>query len=152
MKNTLHSLAALLFVATVALAPAATTAHAAPPADQTELGARMEKLNAPWRKLRRQVADPAQNAASLDLLAKIREAAKGAEQLTPAKAADLPADQRAKFQADYAAGMKKFSRQLDELEAALKAGDNAAAAKVVAAIATAQREAHKEFRKEEDKK
>jgi soluble cytochrome b562 len=150
MKNTLHSLAALLFLATVALAPAASS-HAASPDDQTELGARMEKLNAPWRKLRRQVADPAKNTASLELLAKIREAAKGAEQLTPAMAADLPADRRAKFQADYAAGMKKFADYLDALEAALKAGDNAAAAKVVAAIASHQREAHKAFRKEEDK-
>ena len=77
MKNLLHSLAAVLFVATVALAPAASS-HAASPDDQTELGARMEKLNAPWRKLRRQVADPAKNAGSLELLAKIREAAKGA--------------------------------------------------------------------------
>lgn len=146
MKKILQLFVSLVFITAGALAQPASDA------DQTELGARMEKLNAPWRKLRRQVADPAQNATSLELLAKIREAAKGTEQLTPAKAADLPESQRAKFQASYAEGMRKFFGQLDALEAALKAGDNARAGTLVAAIADNQRESHKKFRKDTDKK
>lgn len=118
----------------------------------TELGRRMEDINASWRRLRRQVNEPAQNAASLELIARIREASKDTEKMTPAMAADLPEAKRAKFQADYAAGMKKFFGQIDAIEAALKAGDNATAAKVVAAAADHQKEAHKEFRKESPKK
>lgn len=113
----------------------------------TELEDRMEKINAAWRKLRRQVEDPAQNEATLALLADIRAASAGAEKLTPAKASDLPEADRAKFQADYAAGMKKLAGMLDQLEAALKAGQNADAAKLVTNIGNFQRESHKAFRR-----
>jgi soluble cytochrome b562 len=142
----------LLLTAACACAPDASAQNKSSAAEQTELGLRMEDINASWRRLRRQVSDPTQNAASLALIAKIREAAKGTEQMAPAKTVDIPEAKRAKFQADYAAGMEKFFGQIDALEAALKGSDNAAAAKVVAAVNDYQKEAHKEFRKETDKK
>lgn len=119
------------------------------PADKksTELESKMEKMNGAWRKLRRQIADPAMNASSLELLAKVRAAAAGAEKLTPIKAADVPEADRAKFQADYAAGMKKLDGLFGELEAALKAGNNEEANKLFNNINDFQRESHKAFRR-----
>lgn len=148
MKFLRHALAVSLLA--LLIVPAATAQEkpaAKPEKKQTELESKMEKLNAAWRKLRRQIEDPAQNAASLELLAEIRAASVGADQLTPAKAADLPEADRAKFQADYVAGMKKLSGMLDQLEAALKDNKNADAAKVVTDINNLQRESHKSFRR-----
>lgn len=135
----------------LALAPAPLAFAQEPPAaakkEHTELEDRMEKMNSAWRRLRRQVADPAQNASSLELVAIIREASKGTEKMTPTKAADIPEADRAKFLADYAAGMKKFFTQLDTLEAALKAGKTEEAQKALTDIADYQKQSHKAFKK-----
>lgn len=148
MKILRHALAVSLLCLLAAPATHAQDKPAEKAAKKhTELEDRMEKINAAWRKLRRQVEDPAQNAATLALLADIRAASAGAEKLTPAKASDLPEADRAKFQADYAAAMKKLAGMLDQLEAALKAGQNADAAKLVTDINNLQRESHKAFRR-----
>ena len=121
--------------------------HGKPEEKHTELGDKMEKANSSWRKLRKQVTDAAQNASSLELVAAFRAAIKGADQLTPEKAADLPQADRAKFQADFAEGLKKLSAGLDRLETALKAGNNEEAAKVLKELGDLQRESHKAFRR-----
>ena len=69
-------------------------------------------------KLRKQVADPAQNASSLQLLSTMEDAFKEAIDLTPEKAEDVPADQRAKFIDDYKAGIKGMQDELAKLGAA----------------------------------
>ena len=48
--------------------------------------------------------------------------------------------------------MKEFIAKIDDLSAALKAGKNDVAAKLVAELAQAQKEGHKEFKKPEKKK
>jgi len=120
--------------------------------DHTALEDRMDEINASWRRLRRQVADPAQNAASLELVAAIRKAAHGTENMKPAKLAEIPAAEQAKFLADYRAGMKKFMDLIDGLEAALKAGNNADASQAVSDLANLQKESHKAFKKADPEK
>lgn len=142
----------LLTALLLALSPAPfVLAQEAPPAaakkEHTELEDRMEKINSAWRRLRRQAPEAAQNASSLELIASIREAAKGTEKMTPAKIEEIPEADRAKFLADYQAGMKKFMEQLDALEAALKANNNEEADKVARAIADHQKSSHKSFKK-----
>lgn len=134
----------------LALSPAPFVAAQEAPAakkEHTALEDRMEKINSAWRRLRRQVAEPAQNASSLELIATIREAAKGTEKMTPAKIEEVPEAERAKFLADYQAGMKKFFEQLDALETALKSSNNEEAGKVLSAIADHQKSSHKAFKK-----
>ncbi len=138
-------LLALLLIGPAA-APLATSQEESAE-EHTELGDKMEKMNAAWRKLRRQLADPAKNASSLELVAAIRAASAGADQLTPAMAADVPEADRAKFLAGYRASMKKFAGLLDSLETALKAGNNEEAGKALTDIANFQKEAHKSYRK-----
>lgn len=120
--------------------------------EHTLLEDRMDDINASWRRLRRQVADAAQNASSLELVAAIRRAAHGTEEMTPAKIDEIPEAARARFLEDYRAGMKKFLALLDSLEAALKAGNNEAATKAVADLADHQKESHKAFKKAEPAK
>jgi soluble cytochrome b562 len=116
-------------------------------AEETELSRTMEKLNGAWRKLRRQAADPASNAASLELVATIMAGGEKALTLTPARVEDVPAADREKFVRDYQQKMKELLVRLGKLEEAFKAGDNTAAQDLVKKIGDLQKEAHKEFKR-----
>jgi hypothetical protein len=145
---------ALSFGQTPPPAPAGTAAPAVTPAPagdddekKTDLEVRMEHMGKAYRKLKKQVADPAQNASSLKLLATMQEAAKEALEFTPAKAADLPADQQAKFEEDFKAGIQGMQDEFTKLSDALTAGKNDDAVKIVADIDALEKKDHKEFRK-----
>jgi hypothetical protein len=122
---------------------------------ETELGGKMDKIGAAFRALRRpdpttkvaSIADPAKNADSLAKVAIIRENATAALKLEPALKASKPAGEQAKFVADYQAKMKEFLVIVEKLEAALKANDNATAAKLVDSMNSSQKEAHDSFKK-----
>ncbi len=117
---------------------------------ETELGQNMEKLNGAWRKLRKQVADPASNASSLELTATIKAGMEKALTFTPVRAQDVPEADRAKYVESYRTKLKEFIGLVDELEAKLKAGDNAAADALVQKMGSTQREDHKEFRRPDE--
>jgi soluble cytochrome b562 len=63
----------------------------------------------------------------------------------------VPAADQAAFVADYRAEMKVFIGLVEKLEAALKANDNAAAAKLVEELKNERNEDHKKFEKEKKK-
>jgi len=129
----------------------APAAQASAPADEkkTDLELRMDRIGKAFRKLRKQVADPTQNESSLALVATIQQAAKEALGFTPAKAQDLPEDQRAKFEEDFKAGIKQMQDTFGKLQDALTAGRNDDAVKIVADLAALEKKEHKEFRRPE---
>ena len=137
----------LLCTLALAIAPGLI---AQPPAGgrepQTELGAKMEKMGSAFRALRRQIADATKNEDSLAKLAVIKENATAALKLDPALKAKKPEAEQAKFVADYQAGIKNLLADIATLETALKAGDNAAAAKAADAMNKDQTDGHKAFR------
>ncbi|HXQ79987.1 MAG TPA: cytochrome b562 [Opitutaceae bacterium] len=134
-------------------APATAAPAAAPAAHEdekkTELEMRMDRIGKAFRKLKKQVGDPAQNASSLELVSTMEAAAKEAVDFTPAKAEDLPQDQRAKFLEDFRSGIKNLQDLLAKLQDALAAGKNADAEKMVADIGDFEKKEHKEFRRPE---
>jgi len=138
-----------VILATITCAPRpATAANPGPGGEEiTELGEHMDRMSGAFRQLRRQVADPAANASSLELLGVMREAAQAAEQLVPAKAADLPEEKRAEFTAAFRKQMGRLLTLLAATEAALKAGDNAVAQKRITELADFQKASHREYRK-----
>jgi soluble cytochrome b562 len=141
---------ALSFGQTTPSTPAGTTSPAAAPADtekKTDLEVRMDNMGRAYRKLKKQVADPTQNASSLALLATMQKAATEALDFTPAKAADLPQDQQAKFVDDFKAGLQGMQDEFTKLSDALTAGKNDDAVKIVAEIDALEKKDHKEFRK-----
>ena len=107
----------------------------------------MDRVGKAFRKLKKQVADPAQNASSLQLLSTMQDAMKEAVNLTPAKAADLPVDQRPKFIEDFKVGIKGMQDEFSKLADALSAGRNADAVKIVDEIGDLEKKDHKEFKK-----
>jgi RecA/RadA recombinase len=128
-------------------APAVAPAGAPDEDKKTEIEMRMDKVGKAFRKLRKQVADPTQNASSIDLVATMVANLKEAAGFTPEKAADLPEDQREKFVADYKAGLKDMETTLGKLSDALTANDNATAATLVKQVFQAEKDDHKQFKK-----
>ena len=123
-----------------------------PKEPQTELTDKMEKLSGAYRKLGRQINDASKNEDSLAQVAIIKEMANAALKLQPEKTKDLPAGDQAKFVADFQAKMKDFLATVDKLEAALKANDNATAAKLVDDMKNERNDDHKQFQKKKEKK
>lgn len=132
-------------------APAAPAAQPSAPAEEkkTDLDLRMDKISKAFRKLRNQVADPTQNASSLQLIGTMQAAAKEALTLTPEKAQDIPADQQAKFMADYQAGIKQLQDLLSKLQDDLTAGKNDDAVKIISDLRALEKKDHQEFRRPE---
>jgi hypothetical protein len=139
------------------LAPVATpapgVAPAAAPADdkKTDLDLRMDRVSKAFRKLRKQVSDPTQNASSLALLATMQAALAEAVDLTPERAADVPADQKDKFIAGYKAAIKGMQDEFTKLGDDLTAGRNDDATKLVAEIFALEKKDHGDYRRPDDK-
>jgi hypothetical protein len=152
----MKSLPRLLVTLTVLLAGSAAFAADAPAAvpapapkekkPETELSQKMDKMNSAFRKLRRQAADAAKNADSLEQVAILREYAAASAKLEPFKAGEVPAGDRAKLVEGYEAKMKELQAGLAKLEAAFKAGQNEEAAKIVQELGAMQKEGHKEYK------
>jgi soluble cytochrome b562 len=119
---------------------------------ETELGAKMEKMSGAFRALRRQITDSSKNADSLEKLATLRQNAEASLKLEPAKKSEVPAAEQKKFVADYQKGMKDFIALVGKVEAALKANNNEEAGKLLTAMGDAQKQGHKQFKKDDKKK
>ena len=127
--------------------PPSTPKGAASDEKKTDLETRMDTMGKAVRKLKKQIADPAQNASSLELLASLQKAAREAVEFTPAKAMDLPESQRAKFVDDFRAGIKELQDRLAKLVDALAAGRNDEAVALFNDIQDFEKKEHKEFKK-----
>ncbi|WP_438481356.1 cytochrome b562 [Oleiharenicola lentus] len=140
-----------IFILVLSCAIAATGfSQPAPREPETELARAMSTINSSWRKVRRQITDPASNASTLELIARVKTAAEKSTELAPDKAKDLPEADRAKYIEGYQKQMKAFVAELDKLTAALQANDNAGAQEIVKKIGTLEREGHKEYRRKDN--
>jgi len=138
----------LLAVALLFL-PAVLSAQPKRDRPDTDIEKDMHKMSRAYRQLRKQVKDPAQNASSLELVATIRAGAVDARTHTPLRAADVPEADRAAFEAKFQRKMGEFIDAVDQLAAALKAGDNAGAARLTMQLDRLQDADHKDFRRPE---
>jgi hypothetical protein len=134
--------------AVFAAEPPAAAAHGKH--KHTELGDHMEKMGRAFRTLGRQVNDASKNEDSLRLVRIIQTNAEAAQKLEPAKTADIPEADRAKFVADYRERINGLLRDLSSLADALKAGNNVEAANVVQKVKKDMQDGHHEFRKKMD--
>jgi len=138
-----------LFVAALLLTPAFLPAQPKKDRPDTEIEKDMHRMGRAYRQLRKQVKDPAQNASSLELVATIRAGAVDARTHTPLKSGDLPEADRAAFEASFQKKMGEFIGVVDQLADALKAGDNATAARLTMQLDRLQDADHKDFRRPE---
>lgn len=153
------AVAATLFFPTAALLRADDTTPPPPPhkghmgkdeEPDTELGKVMEKVNHAWRQLRKQSADPAKNASSLELVATINEQTEKALTLQPDMTKDKPEADRAKYVEGYQAKMKEFREKLAKLSDAFKANDNTTAVALIKELTGIERSGHKEYKRPDE--
>ena len=138
-----------LLLTVMLIAPAIVFAEPKKDRPDTDIEKAMEKMAGTYRKLRRQVTDPAQNAASLELVVAIKADATEARKYPPLKAADLPEADRAAFVENFREKLDEFLVTAGRLDDALKAGNNEEAAGLVAELGKIQKADHKEFRRPE---
>ena len=136
-------------ISALALAPAALRSA---DDDQTELGAKMEKIGGAWRRVKAQVSDSSKNDDTLTKLATIKENMVAAQKLEPELAKSKSGAEKDKFVADFHAKMKAEIEKIDKVSALVKAGNNAEAAKLVGEVDQDQKDAHKAFKKGKKKK
>lgn len=119
---------------------------------ESEMGESMEKISSAFRRVRRMVPNAENNAQTLELLATIRTESIAAGKHPPLMAAELPEAARPKFIEDFKKRMAEFITAVEKTEAAIKAGDNTAAAALVSDLASMQKAGHADFRKKDEKK
>ena len=118
--------------------------------DHTALEDQMSAMNKAWRSIRRQIKDPAKNDATLEFGAKVKKAAQKSVDLTPMLAEEMDGAEKKKFMAGYQKAMKDSVGLIGDLEAALKAGDNAKAEEIVGKINDARKHGHEKYKSEDD--
>jgi soluble cytochrome b562 len=119
--------------------------------DKTPLEEKMTAMNKNFKALKKQVDDPAKKDSSIEMIAALKKGAIESKDLDPAKAKDVPAGERAKFIADYKAGMDQMIAAIDKLDKAVRAGDAAGAKAVLEDLTKQKADGHKKFQKDEDK-
>ena len=128
-----------------AQAPAPKRAFDTPLSDQ------MAKMNDAFTALRANITDATKNADSLKQIATIKTAATAGLKFEPAKKAEIPPADQAKFVSGFHEQLQMLIDQAGKLETALKAGDNAAAAKLLDDLGATQKAGHKEYKQKKKK-
>jgi len=147
----------LLLALAVAIVPVSLPAADAPkpPAakperPETELEKTMSKMGKAWREVRKAARAGQLTPATATLVATVRANAEAAAKLTPMLEKEKPAAEQAKFHAAYLAQLKKLTASLEKLEAALTAGDNATAGRLVGEVTDVMKSGHQDFRKPDE--
>jgi soluble cytochrome b562 len=141
----------LLVAALVLLPPVAFAQAKKKDRPDTDLENAMGQMSGAVRKLKSQVTDPAQNAASLALVATLRAGALEAKKYVPLRAADMPEGDRAAFVAGFQKRMDEFLAAVAKLEQALQDGKNDEAGQLLKELGRLQKTGHKDFQQPEKK-
>ena len=118
--------------------------------DHTALEDQMSAMNKAWRSIRRQIKAPAKNDSTLEYVAKGKKAAQKSVELTPILAKEKSGADKKNFMTGYQKMMQKTVDMIGDLEAALKAGDNAKAGEIVGKINDARKKGHEKYKPSDD--
>lgn len=110
----------------------------------------MKQMNRNLRRLRRQVADPAQREANLLLVRQMKTHAMAAQKEQPLKTPDLPEAERGPFLKAFRAQMDVLIETLTKLETALQDEKLGQAEELVKKLFDLKKEGHEKFQKEVD--
>jgi len=110
----------------------------------------MSAMNKAWRSIRRQIKDPAKNESTIALVQKVKVAAEKSVKMTPILAKEMEGAEKKKFMEGYSKAMKRTVGLISDLEAALKAGDNAKAEEIVGKLNDARKKGHEKYKPEDD--
>jgi hypothetical protein len=116
--------------------------------DETPMEKEMSAMNKAYKALKKSLTDPASKDANLKLIAEIKKTAESSSKMEPKTAADQPAAGKAAFLEKYKAQMAAFSKEVAALEAAVTAGNTAAAEAAFAKLNDLKKKGHEDFKKD----
>ena len=119
--------------------------------EETPLAKEMSAMNAAYRSLSkafRSGPNPDQRAEYISQVEVILEHARASVELVPALANTLAPEQKTSMRADYTAAMQKSIQTLEQLLAALKAEDFAAASEQLAQLKEQKSAGHQRFQED----
>lgn len=109
----------------------------------------MESMERSLKKLESQIADPAKNASSIELIQQIQAATLVAKSIVPGRIMRLPEAERAEKIKDYRSMMISLLRLETDLEENLVDNDNTKAAEALQQMHDLEKKGHDEFRGKE---
>jgi soluble cytochrome b562 len=117
--------------------------------EDTPLGKEMEKLSKALKAVNRGLADASQKDANLAKIADAKASCVAALKYEPAKTKEIPAADKAKFVAEFKAGMEDVGKNLDALKAAIEGGKTDDAKALMEKLNGQKKEGHKKFKAED---
>lgn len=138
MKSLLAFVSAFAVAATLAVAD-----------EDTPLSKEMSAMNKALRTLKKTAADPAEKAANVAAVDKIKANVTAAAKLEPAKTKDQPAAERAAYLEKYKQQMAGLEKALDELKAAINKGDEGTIQAAFEKLSELKEKGHKDFAPDE---
>jgi hypothetical protein len=117
-------------------------------AEDTPMEKEMSAMNKAYKALKKSVEDPAQKAENLKLIADIKKTAEASSKMEPKTAATQPAAGKAAYLDKYKAQMADFSKEVATLEAAVTAGNTAAAKASFDKLNELKKKGHEDFKKD----
>ena len=136
----------LLLSGVLVAAPVAIVApRLALAADDTELAKQMEETDDLMKKLRKSLKAPAENPQSLEILTKLQQLTVTQKALVPAKAADMPEAEKAKFVNGYRKDMAVLLTHFAQIEMAVIDGDNAKAEDLFKGLKKIEDDGHEKY-------
>jgi soluble cytochrome b562 len=127
------------------LAVVPSTTRYAFAAEDTELAKQMEVMDDDLKKLRKSVKEATQNKETLETITKLQAATVASKGLTPAKAAQVPEADRAKFVTGYRKDMITLLKHLGDIEIAVLDGDNAKAEELFKGMKKMEDDGHEKY-------
>ena len=110
----------------------------------------MKALNRAYRKVRKQIVDPAQNTSSVQLLQAIQLEVTRGIAIVPDRVSEIPVNEQGRFFLSYKRKMVEFLTILLDIESALLDGDNSLAQQQFGKLYQMKKEGHREFQKQEE--
>lgn len=116
--------------------------------EDTPMEKEMGAMNKAYKALKKTIEDASQKEANLKLIAEIKKTAETSTKMDPKTAADQPAANKAAYLEKYRAQMAAFSKEVAALEAAVTAGNTAAAKASFDKLNDLKKKGHEDFKKD----
>ena len=116
--------------------------------EDSALEGKMKVLARGMRQLGQQINDPAMRQQNIQLLETLKGAANESKALEPRKTKEIPEAKRASFLADYRTDLDELKDSLNQVEEALKAGDQKKAQSLLAQVNSIKKEGHAKFKQD----
>jgi superfamily I DNA and RNA helicase len=117
-------------------------------AEDTPMEKEMSAMNKAYKALKKSVEDPAAKAENLKLIADIKKTTETSSKMEPKTTADQPAAGKAAYLEKFKAQMDAFSKEVAVLEAAVTAGNTAAAKASFDKLNDLKKKGHEDFKKD----